>query len=98
MSGGAVAGVIGIGLLLLPGAARTVSAADPLRDEIEQSLRKGILEVWFPRALDREQGGFLCEFDFQWKPSGKQPKTIVFQSRLTWLASQAMTRYKADPR
>ena len=73
-------------------------AADPLRDEIEQSLRKGILEVWFPRALDREHGGFLCDFDYQWKPAGKQAKTIVFQSRLTWLASQAMTRYRDDPR
>jgi mannobiose 2-epimerase len=74
------------------------AAPDPLRDEIEQSLRKGILEAWFPRALDRENGGFLCDFDYQWKPAGQQPKTIVFQSRLTWLASRAMTRYTDDPR
>lgn len=78
----------------------TVHAADPLRDEIERSLRQGILEVWFPRSLDREHGGFLCEFDHQWKPpaGATQPKTIVFQSRLTWLASQASLRYPADPR
>jgi mannobiose 2-epimerase len=86
-----------VGWVLMSGAA-TAKGADPLRDEIEQSLRTGILEVWFPRALDREHGGFLCDFDYQWKPSGSQPKTIVFQSRLTWLASQAVTRYSKDPR
>ena len=89
-------------LTVLLGVAMTAhvahAAPDPLRDEIEQSLRKGILEAWFPRALDRDNGGFLCDFDYQWKPSGSQPKTIVFQSRLTWLASRAMTRYTDDPR
>ena len=69
-----------------------------MRDEIERALRQGILEVWFPRALDREQGGFLCDFSYDWKPVGRQPKTIVFQSRLTWLASQGTMRYPDDKR
>src|SRR5688572_32340163 len=85
-----------LGVTMTSVAARAV--ADPLRDEIEQTLRKGILEVWFPRSLDREHGGFLCDFDYQWKPAGRQPKTLVFQSRLTWLASQALTRYADAPR
>ena len=90
--------VVLAGFFVLTSNGITASAADPLRDEVEQSLRKGILEVWFPRALDRDHGGFLCDFDYQWKPSGAQPKTIVFQSRLTWLASQAAMRYPDDPR
>lgn len=75
-----------------------VAAAPDLHDEVERQLRQNLLEVWFPRALDREHGGFLCDFDYEWKPSGRQPKTIVFQARCTWLASQAMLRYPDDPR
>ena len=87
-----------VGLFTVLTATTPLRAAEELRDEIEQSLRKGILEVWFPRSLDREHGGFLCDFDYQWQPTGAQPKTIVFQSRLTWLASRAAMRYSADPR
>ena len=69
-----------------------------LRAEIEKSLRQNLLEVWFPRSLDREHGGFLCDFDYRWQPAGPHPKTIVFQARCTWLASQAAIRYPDDPR
>src|SRR5689334_12070756 len=85
---------LGLAILSLSGAVSRGS--DPLRDDIEQSLRRGILEVWFPRALDRERGGFLCDFTYDWKPAGRQPKSVVFQSRLTWLASQAVGRYPKD--
>ena len=76
-----------VGLFTVLTATTPLRAAEELRDEIEQFLRKGILEVWFPRSLDREHGGFLCDFDYQWQPTGAQRKTIVFQSRLTWLAT-----------
>src|SRR4051812_45984804 len=82
-------GVMGIG---------TAAAADDVRDEIEQHLRNGLLEVWFPRCLDRENGGFLCDFDYRWQPAGQQPKSIVFQGRNTWLAAQGVMRYPGDPR
>ena len=67
-------------------------------DQIEAALKSGLLETWFPRCLDRENGGFLCDFDNQWRPAGKQPKSIVFQGRMTWLASQGAMRYPQDPR
>lgn len=79
---------------LLCGAAR---ADEALRGEVERVLKQG-LEAWFPRCLDREHGGFLCNFDFEWKPGREQPKTIVYQARQTWLAAQAMRRYPNDPR
>ena len=80
----------------IPGAPGTKE--HPLRAEIEQHLRKGLLEVWFPRCLDREHGGFLCDFDYRWQPAGRQPKSIVFQGRNTWLASQGAARYPDDRR
>src|SRR5678816_3930705 len=88
--------IVGLGMLHVIGT--TTRAADPLRDEIENSLKHGILEVWFPRALDRENGGFLCDFSYDWKPAGRQPKSVVFQSRLLWLASQGILRYPDDQR
>lgn len=86
-----------VGAIVMLSLASAAQAA-PLREEIEQSLRQNILEVWFPRVLDRENGGFLCDFDAHWKPAGKQPKSIVFQARCTWVASKAMEKYPQDPR
>ena len=57
-------------------------AQDVTRDEIEHAPPQGLLEVWFPRIIDEENGGFLCDFDYEWKPAGRQPKSIVFQARL----------------
>jgi putative membrane-bound dehydrogenase-like protein len=71
---------------------------NPMRGEIEQHLRNGLLEVWFPRCLDREHGGFMCDFDFRWQPAGRQPKSVVFQGRNTWLAAQGAMRYPNDGR
>ena len=62
-------------------------------DQMEAAIKGGLLEIWFPRCLDRENGGFLCDFDSQWHPAGKQPKSIVFQGRMTWVASQGAMRY-----
>jgi mannobiose 2-epimerase len=76
----------------------TAAAEESVRGEIERHVRTGLLEVWFPRALDREHGGFLCDFDHRWQPAGRQPKTVVYQARQTWLAAQASRRYPDDPR
>ena len=75
-----------------------VAGNSAVRSEIEQHLRKGLLEVWFPGCLDRERGGFLCDFDYRWQPAGQQPKSIVFQGRNTWLAARGAMRYGGDSR
>lgn len=94
----AVAAVVSLCVMAPWTAAGAEDAA--LRTEIEKSLREQVLQVWFPRVLDRENGGFLCDWDYQWQPArnGGNPKTIVFQARCTWLASQGAMRYKDDPR
>ena len=48
-----------------------------------------ILDAWFPRVIDREHGGFLCDFDHRWKPRGPQNKMLEFQARQTRLAGIA---------
>jgi hypothetical protein len=72
-------------------------AADPLRDQVEKSLRTNVLEIWFPRIIDKENGGFLCDFNADWKPAGQQLKTNVYRARAIWTASQAARRYPSDP-
>jgi mannobiose 2-epimerase len=69
-----------------------------LPQQVADALRHGILEVWCPRVLDREAGGYLCNFDHRWGARGSRPKTVVFQSRALWLASQGWLRYANDPR
>lgn len=58
-----------------------------LRHELETELRR-LMGVWFPRCLDREHGGFLCDFDHRWKPSGPQHKMLEYQGRQTLAAAR----------
>ncbi|MBC8101300.1 MAG: AGE family epimerase/isomerase [Cytophagales bacterium] len=66
-----------------------------LADETDRNLREHVLAPWFPRALDQKFGGFYEAFDEQWaRPVGDgNVKSVVYQSRLTWIASRAAHRY-----
>jgi len=41
-----------------------------LADETEAMLHKDVLEVWFPRTVDNENGGFRSNFARDWLPKG----------------------------
>jgi mannobiose 2-epimerase len=58
-----------------------------LRGELETQADE-LLTVWFPRCIDREYGGFLCDFDHRWRPSGGQPKMLEYQARQTKVAAR----------
>ena len=66
-----------------------------LAQDIDKTLQKDTLDVWYPRCVDSRQGGFFCCFDLDWQPGAIQPKTLVFQSRMTWVASQIVLRRPA---
>jgi cellobiose epimerase len=57
--------------------------------DLRMSLKKDILDQWYPGTIDQKYGGFLCDFTFDWKPKGRQDKMIVTQARHIWTASQA---------
>ncbi len=61
--------------------------------EVEPVLWRHALDAWYPRSLDRVEGGFLCDFDYAWQPSGPQHKLLEFQSRQTRAAAVAARRY-----
>jgi mannobiose 2-epimerase len=66
-----------------------------LATEAETALHNDVLGVWFPRAVDKQKGGFHSHFtrDWQWAPS--DGKFSVFQGRMTWVASQVVLREPA---
>ena len=62
------------------------------QQQVEQMLREDVLDVWFPRTLDEQNGGFRAMFDREWKPGPSQGKFSVFQGRMTWISSQVVLR------
>lgn len=58
-----------------------------VRNELETELRR-LLSVWFPRSVDREHGGFLCDFDHRWNATGPHAKMLEYQARQTTVASR----------
>ena len=60
--------------------------------EVEAALHRDVLDVWFPRTVDDQHGGFSSEFTRDWKPLASQGKFSVFQGRMTWISSQVAMR------
>jgi mannobiose 2-epimerase len=63
-----------------------------LRGELETELRR-LVDVWFPRSVDREHGGFLCDFNRRWRPSGAQHKMLEYQARQTTASARAAAQF-----
>jgi cellobiose epimerase len=77
----------------------TSTKVQPTRDtylklsaEVDQALHKDVLNVWFPRAVDNEHGGFHSHFASDWSTEPSDGKFSVFQGRMTWVASQVVLR------
>jgi mannobiose 2-epimerase len=63
-----------------------------LADEMEATLRKDVLDAWFPRTIDTAHGGFRSDFARDWSPSRSGGKFSVFQARMTWISAQVAMR------
>jgi mannobiose 2-epimerase len=59
-----------------------------LAAEMEHTLRRDVLGVWFPRSIDKDAGGFYSNFTPDWQPTTSEGKFSVFQGRMTWVAAQ----------
>lgn len=64
-----------------------------IANEMENSLRKELLDKWYPQSIDTAAGGFLTTFTYDFKPTGQQDKMIVSQARHVWTNSKASRRY-----
>lgn len=59
-----------------------------IRAELESKL-----DVWYPRVIDMEYGGYLSNFTHDWQQAETQEKMIVTQSRHIWTLSKLAARY-----
>jgi len=59
-----------------------------LASEMEEELRKDILPFW-PRFIDRENGGFYGKVDNDGRPDPRADKGLVMHARLLWTYSAA---------
>lgn len=55
---------------------------------MEQVMHK-LLQAWYPQAIDKEHGGYITTFTYDFKPTGAQDKMIVTQARHTWSNAKA---------
>jgi mannobiose 2-epimerase len=84
--------------------ARVISGVDStdviksqLAAEIENSIKTEMLNKWYPQAVDKQHGGFLSTFTYDWKPTGPQDKMIVTQARHIWSNAKAAQLYPEVP-
>lgn len=61
----------------------------PTAADFETALERHVIDVWFPRSVDSEFGGFLCDFDRAWRSCGPHCKLLEFQARHTMFAADA---------
>ena len=64
-----------------------------LANEMEQSMRKDLLDRWYPKCVDSLHGGFITTFTYNFSPTGPQDKMIVTQARHVWSNALASRLY-----
>ena len=61
---------------------------DRLSERFLDDLSTNVIDLWYPACVDRLAGGFLCDFDYQWRPRGAQLRMLEFQARQTRTAAR----------
>jgi mannobiose 2-epimerase len=64
-----------------------------LSQAVAKNLNEQILRLWFPQSVDKEKGGFFQNYGQDWSRFGPNSKGLVYQSRLTWIASTIAHRF-----
>ena len=83
----------------LPSAADSAVHADwrsTLAARLREGLTHDVIEPWFPRSIDRVDGGFLSGFDQRWRPIEPQQRLLEFQARHTRTAARLGVALPSD--
>ena len=76
---------------------KSIDERQRIAAEMEKSIKTELLNKWYPQSIDKEYGGFLTTFTYDFKPTGPQDKMIVTQARHTWSNSKASLLYPDVP-
>lgn len=69
----------------IPAAAHNPSAYLP---HLEHNLNDGIVAFWYPKTLDKIDGGYIVAHDAKGAANPRASKTLVTQARQVWLFSR----------
>lgn len=64
-----------------------------LAAQMKVSMRKDLLNSWYPLSVDTLYGGFLSSFSYDFKPVGNQDKMVVTQARHIYSNAKAAQLY-----
>ena len=64
-----------------------------MADTLEKSLYNDIIDLWYPRIIDLEHGGYLTNFSYNWEQLPNQHKYLVYQARHIWTLSMLYKNY-----
>lgn len=64
-----------------------------MADTLEKSLYNDIIDLWYPRIIDLEQGGYLTNYSYNWEQLPNQDKYLVYQARHIWTLSMLYKNY-----
>jgi mannobiose 2-epimerase len=70
---------------------------EPMRERLLSQFRAALdalVEAWFPRVIDTEYGGYLCDFDRRWRATRPHLKLQEFQARQSRFAAEAAGFYR----
>ena len=66
---------------------------ESIKSQLEQILNDHTLNLWYPKVIDRNNGGFYSNYAFDWTKKSNQDKFIVTQARHVWTLSKAFEFY-----
>ncbi len=59
------------------------------KEEWNSHINNELLPFWFDRAMDKERGGFITQFERNGKDAGTDEKSLIAQARMTYAMSAA---------
>lgn len=74
----------------------TASPEASLRNRVCDHLKRQVLDRWFPRCVDHTLGGFHQDFGNDWSRKPSTTRSLVFQSRMTWVAAEAAGTFPGE--
>lgn len=75
----------------------SAGSLDAFIPRLERALHENVNPFWFPRSLDREQGGYMINHDPAGLPNGRSSKMIVTQARMVWYFSRMVRAGMTKP-
>ncbi len=84
-------------LISLCAGSRLYAQKDRIADQMEYSIHHELLNKWYPRCVDKEYGGFLSTFTYDFQQAPQQDKFIVTQARHIWSTARAAELYPDQP-